>query len=93
MLDLFRSRVGATVAFVCMLALNGLASTTILGGYTTGEVSDAYPNLFAPIGLTFAIWGLIYAALIMYVVRQFLTLSSCDRAKSKIIEEITPLFF
>ena len=29
----------------------------------------------------------------MYVVRQFLTLSSCDRAKSKIIEEITPLFF
>jgi len=34
-------------------------------------VSDSYPNLFAPAGLTFAIWGVIYLALAGYVLYQF----------------------
>jgi len=29
-------------------------------GITPGEVSDAYPSFFAPAGIAFSIWGLIY---------------------------------
>lgn len=92
MSDLFRSKGLATAAFVVMLVLNGLAGTTILGGNTTADVSDAFPNLFAPAGVTFAIWGLIYLGLAAYVVRQFTTLGSTDRSKDALIKEITPLF-
>jgi hypothetical protein len=45
-----------------MIVLNVLANALPLGGRTTGEISDAYPNLFAPAGYTFAIWGLILPA-------------------------------
>lgn len=58
-------RTWAVVAFAASLAVNGLAgSTTLLNGQTTGEISDAQPNLFAPAGLTFSIWGVIYLLLI-----------------------------
>jgi hypothetical protein len=30
----------------------------------TGDISDAYPNLFAPAGETFIIWGVIYLLLL-----------------------------
>lgn len=64
-------RWGALAAFVAAMVLNGLAgSTTVLGGVNTAQVSDSYPNLFAPSGVTFAIWGVIYtllAAFIAYV--------------------------
>ncbi len=33
----------------------------------TGAISDLYPNLFVPVGLTFSIWGLIYTLLIAFV--------------------------
>jgi len=61
----------AVLTFVASLAINGLANTKILGGNTTAEVSDSYPNLFAPDGMTFSIWGLIYLLLIGFCVRLF----------------------
>ena len=42
------------------LVVNALANILPINGRTTGEVSDALPNLFVPAGLTFSIWGLIY---------------------------------
>ncbi len=51
-----------------MVATNTLANALPLNGSTTGELSDALPNLFVPAGLTFAIWGLIYPLLAGYVV-------------------------
>ena len=64
-------RWGALAAFGAAMVLNGLAgSTMVLGGVNTAQVSDSYPNLFAPSGVTFAIWGVIYtllAAFIAYV--------------------------
>lgn len=39
---------------------------------TTGALSDLYPNLFTPAGLTFSIWGLIYLMLLAFVVWQLL---------------------
>lgn len=58
--------------YIAMLVVNGLAgSTTLLGGVDTATVSDNQPNLFAPAGLTFSIWGLIYALLGVFFFRVF----------------------
>ncbi len=54
---------GLSVALVC----NGLANALPLNGMDTGQLSDLYPNLFVPVGATFAIWGLIYLWLLAFV--------------------------
>jgi hypothetical protein len=56
------------VGFLVVVVVNVLATTIPLGGMTTGELSDLYPNLFVPAGLTFSIWGVIYLLLGVYVV-------------------------
>lgn len=62
----------ALMSYIVMLVVNGLAgSTTLIGGTDTAAVSDAYPNLFAPAGYTFAIWGVIYLLLGLYLARMF----------------------
>jgi hypothetical protein len=43
-----------------------------LNGRTTAEVSDLYPTLVTPAGNVFAIWGVIYALLLAFVVFQAL---------------------
>lgn len=59
-------------AFAAALTLNVLAATTtVLGGMMTGQVSDAYPNLFAPAGTTFSIWSVIYLLLIGFTAYVF----------------------
>jgi hypothetical protein len=62
----------SALSYVGMVAVNGLANALPLNGITTGEVSDAYFNLFAPAGVTFAIWGVIYVLLAILVVQTFL---------------------
>ncbi len=66
------------IAYVMMIVVNALANILPINGFTTGEVSDLYPNLFAPAGITFSIWGLIYLLLGVYVVSQFLGKNSQD---------------
>lgn len=57
-------RIWVAGTFAVMLGVNALAgSTTLLGGHDTAAVSDKNPNLFAPAGFTFAIWGVIYLLL------------------------------
>ncbi len=51
------------VSFLAMVAVNALANLLPINGQTNGEVSNAYPNLFTPVALTFGIWGLIYLLL------------------------------
>jgi len=63
-------RILAAVTFVIMVVVNGLANVLPINGVTTGGVSDSYPNLFAPAGLTFAIWGVIYLLLAGYTLYQ-----------------------
>lgn len=58
------------VSFILMITVNALANILPINGVTTGAVSDSYPNLFAPAGFTFAIWGLIYLLLAGFVVYQ-----------------------
>ena len=61
------------VAFIVTVVVNGVAgSTTLLGGVTSADVSGMYPTLITPAGFTFAIWGVIYALLLLFVVYQAL---------------------
>lgn len=50
-------------SYILMIVLNALANIIPIGGENTGVISDSYPNLFAPAGYTFAIWGVIYVLL------------------------------
>jgi hypothetical protein len=56
------------IGFLVVVVVNTLAVTIPLGGKTTAQLSDQYPNLFVPSGLTFSIWGVIYVLLGIYVV-------------------------
>jgi hypothetical protein len=59
--------------FAGMVVMNYLANALPLNGKTTGALSDAYPNLFVPAGVTFSIWGVIYILLVTFCVIQFTT--------------------
>jgi len=61
--------------FGAMVYMNYLANSLPINGKTTGQLSDAYPNLFVPSGITFSIWGIIYLLLAAYCVVQFLPAS------------------
>ena len=58
------------VTFLVMIIVNVLANVLPINGVKTGQVSDSYPNLFAPAGITFAVWGLIYLLLAGYTLYQ-----------------------
>jgi hypothetical protein len=61
------------LAFIAMLAMNYLANALPINGKTTGQLSDLYPNLFTPAGITFSIWGLIYFLVLVFVMVQLMT--------------------
>ena len=58
------------VTYLAMVTMNFLANALPLNGRGTGEVSDAYPSLFTPAGVTFSIWGVIYLLLGLHVLYQ-----------------------
>lgn len=61
------------VAFVLTVIINSIAgSTTLIGGRNTAQVSDAFSSLITPAGYVFAIWGIIYILLGVFVVYQAL---------------------
>lgn len=72
--------------FAGMLVMNYLSNALPLNNKTTGELSDSFPNLFVPAGLTFSIWGIIYLLLIIYCVVQF------TGPNKEVISEISWLF-
>lgn len=59
------------VLFAGMIVMNYLANALPLNNKTTGELSDSFPNLFVPAGITFSIWGIIYILLLIYSIIQF----------------------
>jgi hypothetical protein len=58
------------LGLLMVITINFLANALPIGGKTTGELSALYPSLFTPAGYVFAIWGLIYLQLIIFVVYQ-----------------------
>lgn len=77
------------VAYVAMVVINFMANGLPINNRSTGEISDAYPNLFAPAGPAFSIWGLIYLLLGAYVLYQFV---KKDKKTENILKKINPFF-
>ena len=75
-------KIVAAIGFIAMVFVNYLANALPIGGITTAEASDAYPNLFTPAGITFSIWGLIYLLLLGYTIYQFKTPKDKQQALS-----------
>ncbi len=81
------------LGFLGTVVVNALATTLPINNITTGELSDLYPNLFVPTGLTFAIWGPIYVLLAIFIVYQLMPSVRRDTQKADFIQRIGPLFF
>jgi hypothetical protein len=60
------------LTFILTIAVNGLANALPLNNQTTGEISDRFEVYFVPAGYVFSIWGLIYLALLGFVIYQIL---------------------
>lgn len=67
------------IGLILTLVMNYLSTALPLAGRTPGGVSDAFPNLFAPAGFTFAIWGIIYLLLIGFIVYQIRYLNRTEK--------------
>ena len=78
--------------FVVMVVVNALANILPLNGISTGEVSDSYPNLFAPAGFTFAIWGLIYLLLGATVLYQLGLFRGNEQVDTTLLRKIGFMF-
>ena len=74
------------LGFTQMVAVNSLANILPINGMTTGELSDQLENLFTPQGSTFAIWGVIYFLLLVFI------LSILVRPFEKITDVLSRLF-
>ncbi len=81
------------IGLIGVIVINALANALPINGITTGELSDLYPNLFVPAGITFSIWALIYVLLILFIVNQFAAIKSSETQAISSIEQIGPWFF
>ncbi|MEF8847968.1 MAG: hypothetical protein V5A68_02410 [Candidatus Thermoplasmatota archaeon] len=85
-------QVGNLSAAILTIIINGLANTLPIGGNYTGEISDNIPNLFTPAGITFAIWGLIYVLIILFVVYLAKDLFKKEKKTKSFLEKISYFF-
>ncbi|MFZ4500463.1 MAG: tryptophan-rich sensory protein [Minisyncoccia bacterium] len=82
-------KIVTAVTYATMVGVNFLANGLPINGRSTGDIADAYPNIFAPAGPAFSIWGLIYLLLGAYVIYQFI---KKDQKKEDLLQKINPLF-
>ncbi|MBH1940258.1 tryptophan-rich sensory protein [Mobilitalea sibirica] len=80
------------ITYIIMVITNSLANALPINGKGTGEISDSYQNLFAPAGITFAIWGLIYLLLLMYSINQLINYKRESDIKQQIFNAVGVLF-
>lgn len=59
------------VALAVVILVNTLANVLPFNDLDTGEISDLYPNMFTPAGITFSIWSVIYFLLVCFVIYQW----------------------
>ncbi|MDX5423066.1 MAG: hypothetical protein LPK07_01130 [Hymenobacteraceae bacterium] len=69
-----------TVFFLVHLLPSQLTQLELLNNQTIGDVSEKYPTLFTPAGITFSIWGLIYLALAAFCVYHLVKAFKADAA-------------
>ncbi len=85
-------KVLAAITFVLMITVNALGDILPINGVTTGQVSDSYENLFAPAGITFAIWGLIYFLTAGYTLYQLGVFRRNSKVSDEFLSKVSLLF-
>lgn len=86
-------RISVLITFIAVVVINALANILPINGIGSGEVSDLYANLFAPAGITFTIWSLIYVLLGVYSVYQLgLFQKDPDKMPNELLNEIAIYF-
>jgi len=81
------------IGFLAVVSVNALAVILPINNRTTQELSDKYPNLFVPAGITFSIWGIIYVLLALFIIYQFIVAFKRSSDQRGIFEKIGILFF
>ncbi|MDC7242901.1 MAG: tryptophan-rich sensory protein [Sphaerochaetaceae bacterium] len=76
------------LTYILMIVVNTLANTLPINGVDTGVISDSYPNLFAPAGITFAIWGIIYILLGMFTFYQLGIINKNDEISNELLNSV-----
>ena len=80
------------IAFVGMIVVNALANILPINNQTTGALSEKYPNLFTPAAITFAVWGVIYLLLALFILYQSGLLTIKTKRHVASVEKIGPWF-
>lgn len=89
----FVNRYTVGLSFLAMLAVNGIAATTsLLNGVKTDQVSMMNETLLTPAGFTFSIWSVIYSLLLIYVVMQFGIAKKWYEDRKMMLEKVAPYF-
>ncbi len=80
------------ITFIIMIVVNVLANALPINGMDTGVVSDSFPNLFAPAGITFAIWGIIYLLLGIFSFYQLGIINKNDSVSAELLDRVGIFF-
>lgn len=81
------------LGFIAMVTVNALANIIPFNNRNTGQLSDFYPNLFVPAGITFAVWGFIYLALLGFTIWQARDLFGQNKKSTAIHQKVGVWFF
>ena len=80
------------ITFIIMIVVNVLANALPINGMDTGVVSDSFPNLFAPAGITFSIWGVIYLLLGIFSFYQLGIINKNDAVSAELLDRVGIFF-
>jgi hypothetical protein len=67
------------LVIILLIAWNYIANSMGINGNTVGSLSSEYENLFTPAGYAFAIWGIIFLALLGHGVFQVIRAFQNDK--------------
>ncbi|WP_052255319.1 tryptophan-rich sensory protein [Salinicoccus sp. YB14-2] len=70
--------IGYFTAFIIMIIMNYSAGSNV------GDVADDHPTIIQPAGFAFAIWGLIYVLIFIWMIRIFIS----KKGQSDIVERL-----
>lgn len=80
------------LGYLAVVGVNALAVLLPINNKTTEELSDMYPNLFVPAGLTFSIWGVIYILLLIFTIYQAADLFGGKSKRTEFVEKTGLLY-
>lgn len=85
-------RIGNLIAVIAVIVVNTLAVLLPINGMRPQDISDAYANLFAPAGVTFSIWSVIYVLLALFALYQLGLFKGKTGYRLDAVRRIGPFF-